>query len=93
MRAKREQLVQARTFQLKPHHRFLISEHLTHIDLLDEAIVRVSNEIAERMRPFEHLLKRLETIIGIKRRLAEVILAEIGTELADFVLAALEVRP
>lgn len=84
MREKREMLKQALTGRLKLHHRLLISEHLVHIDTLDEAIRRVSNEIAERLRPFEHLLKRLETIIGIKRRLAEVILAEIGTDMGRF---------
>ena len=36
------------------------------------------------MRPFEHWLQRLETIVGIKRRLAEVILAEIGTDMRRF---------
>ena len=84
MRAKRDLLEQALTGRLKPHHRFLISEHLAQIDTLDEAIVRVSNEIAERMHPFEPLLKRLETIPGIQRRLAEVILAEIGPDMSRF---------
>ncbi len=84
MRAKREALEQALTGRLQPHHRFLISEHVVHIDTLDEAIERVSHEIAERMRPFEPLLQRLETIIGIKRRLAEVILAELGTDMGRF---------
>jgi hypothetical protein len=42
MRSKREQLVQARTSQLKPHHRFLIAEHLAPIDTLEEAIERES---------------------------------------------------
>jgi hypothetical protein len=42
MRAKREQLVQALTGQLQPHHRFLIAEHLAHIDTLEEAIERKS---------------------------------------------------
>jgi hypothetical protein len=42
MRSKREQLVQARTSQLKPHHRFLIAEHLAPMDTLEEAIERKS---------------------------------------------------
>jgi transposase len=84
LRAKRQLVEQALTGRLKPHHRFLISEHLVPIETLEEAIERVSHEIAERMRPFEQLLKRLETIIGIKRRLAEVILAEIGTDMSRF---------
>ncbi|MFL5654780.1 MAG: transposase [Ktedonobacteraceae bacterium] len=36
------------------------------------------------MRPDERLLQRLETIPGIKRRLAEVILAEIGADMSRF---------
>src|SRR5437879_7773275 len=44
----------------------------------------MSTEIAERLRPDERLLQRLETIPGIKRRLAEVILAEIGADMSRF---------
>src|SRR5437588_1294772 len=84
LRAKREQLEQALTGYLKPHHRLLIREHLAHIDSVDAATSRLSQEIAERMRPYEHWLQRLETIVGIKRRLAEVILAEIGTDMRRF---------
>ena len=84
MRAKRDLLEQALQGLLKPHHRFLISEQLADIDALDEAIGRMSSEIAERLHPYEHLLRRLETIPGIKRRLAEVILAEIGPDMSRF---------
>src|SRR5258708_26618514 len=84
MRAKREVLEQALTGMLTDQHRFLIREHLEHIKALDQAIVRASHEIAERLRPFEAQLRRLETIIGIKRRLAEVILAELGTDMGRF---------
>ena len=84
MRAKRDQLAQALTGHLQPHHRFLIAEHLAHIDALDEAIDRLSLAIAEQLRPYEQILHRLETIPGIKRRLAEVILAEIGPDMHRF---------
>ena len=84
MRAKRDLLEQALQGLLKPHHRFLLSEQLADIDALDEAIERMSTEIAERLRPDERPLQRLETIPGIKRRLAEVILAEIGSDMFRF---------
>ncbi len=51
---------------------------------LPEAIERMSAEIAQRLCPYEALLRRLETIPGIKRRLAEVILAEIGPDMSRF---------
>jgi transposase len=84
MRAKRDLLVQALQGQFKPHHRVLISEQLAHIDALDEEIERLSTEIAQRLRPYEPQIKRLETIPGIKRRLAEVILAEVGPDMQRF---------
>ena len=84
LRPKRELLEQALTGSLKPHQRLLIREQLAHIARLDEASRRLDQEIAERMRPLEPMLQRLETIVGIKRRLAEVILAESGTDMSRF---------
>ncbi len=84
MRAKRDLLEQALQGLLQPHHRFLLSEQLADIDALDEAIERMSHEIAGRLRPYEALIQRLSTIPGIKRRLAEVILAEIGPDMSRF---------
>jgi transposase len=84
MRSKRELLSQALQGQLKPHHCILIGEQLADIDALDEAIERMSKAIAERLRPYEHQIQRLSTIPGIKRRLAEVILAEIGVDMSRF---------
>jgi transposase len=51
-------------------------------------IERVSAEIAERLRPYEALLVRLQTIPGVGRRTAEVLLAELGTDLSRFPTAA-----
>src|SRR2546423_5764388 len=84
MRSKRDLLSQALQGQIKPHHRFLLSEQLADIDGLDEAIERLSTEIAGHLRPYEQQIQRLSTIPGIKRRLAEVILAEIGPDMSRF---------
>jgi transposase len=84
MRSKRALLEQAVQGRFTEHHRLLLKEHLAHIDALEEQIDHLSAAIRERLQPFEAQLKRLETIPGIKRRLAEVILAEIGPEMARF---------
>ena len=52
LREKRVALVQALQGRLTSHHRFMLIEHLTHIDYLDEAINRLDEEIEEQMRPF-----------------------------------------
>jgi transposase len=45
LKAKRTQLEQALVGTIKPHHRFILTEYLVHIDELDDAIVRVGTEI------------------------------------------------
>jgi transposase len=61
---------------------------MAHLDFLDESIKRVSAEIAERLRPFEPALERLDTIPGVGRRIAEIMLAEVGPDLSRFPSAA-----
>jgi len=51
LKAKRAQLEEALVGTLKPHHRFMLTEHLTLIDTLDEAITRANQEIAQRLDP------------------------------------------
>lgn len=84
LRDKHEQLVRALAGRVKAHHRFLIAEHLSHIDYLDEAIERVSAQIEEQLRPFEEELARVDTIPGVSHRVAEVLLAEIGADMSRF---------
>jgi transposase len=88
LRAKRPQLVQALTGRFGPHHSFLVAEQLGHIDELDERIARVSAEIAERMRPFEATLAQLDAIPGVGQYTAEVLVAELSTDLSRFPSAA-----
>lgn len=66
------------------HHRFLVAQQLAHIDYLDETIGHVSTEVAERMRPLLSLIEWLDAIPGVASRTAEIILAEIGTDMARF---------
>jgi transposase len=84
LREKIPQLERALAGCFGVHHRFLVAQHLGHIDYLDEAIARLSAEIAERLRPFEVELARLDEISGVGRYTAEVLLAELGTDMRRF---------
>lgn len=84
LRKKRPQLVAALAGRVKPHHRFLIAEQLSQIEYLEEAIQRINLEVEERLRPFELQVKRLDSIPGISRQIAEVLLAEIGWDMSRF---------
>lgn len=109
MRKKRAELERALTGRLRPHHGFLVTQHLIHLDFLDEQIALFSAEIAQRMEPppaeppveapppsgsqalapsqmlsYSAALALLDTIPGVNRRVAEVILVEIGTDMTRF---------
>lgn len=84
MREKRELLAKALQGQVKPHHRFVLTELLCQIDGLDETITRFDEQIEAYCRPFEEVVQLLDTIPGIARQTAEVIVAEIGTDMGRF---------
>jgi transposase len=84
LREKLPELERALTGRVGPHQRFLLAQQLAHIDYLDAAVERVSLEIAERLCPFDGTLTRLETIPGVGRRVAEIVAAELGLEVARF---------
>lgn len=69
---------------VRPHQRFILAQMLAHVDFLDEILKQCSQEIAERLRPSQADVERLCTIPGVKQKTAELILAEIGTEMSRF---------
>lgn len=88
LRFKRDQLEQALTGRVDAHHRFILSELLCQIDAVEETIARFDAQIEAQCRPFEAAVERLDTIPGIARRAAEVIVAEIGIDMSRFPSAA-----
>lgn len=88
IQASQEQLIAALTGRMAAHHRVLLREQVRHIDELNGSITRLNDEIAERLRPFETELARLDTIPGVNRRVAEGLLAEFGLAVERFGNAA-----
>jgi transposase len=88
LRRKIPQLRQALVGRVGAHQRFLIAEHLAHLDFLDERLARVSAEVTECLRPVQAAIDRLDTIPGIGRYIAEALVAEIGTDMTRFPTAA-----
>jgi transposase len=113
MRAKRAALEQALTGRVRDHHRFLLAQHLLHLDFLEEQIAAYSAQIAATMEAqaadgsappppspptpppendaapppapdWAHAVELLDTIPGVARATAELIIAEIGTDMQRF---------
>lgn len=88
LREKREQLVKALEGRVKPHHRFILTELLCQIDNLEEAVSHFDEQIQLLCVPFEAAIALLDTIPGVARQTAEIIVAEIGIDMSCFPSAA-----
>jgi transposase len=86
LRKKRDQLERALSGRLLPHHRFLLTELLAQIDGLDETIARFDAEIARlcAVNEEEDVVELLDTIPGVGRAMAELLVAEIGVDMRRF---------
>jgi transposase len=84
MRAKLPALREALAGHFRPHHAFLTTQILAHLDHLEEVVATLSERIAMILAPFADAVQRLDTIPGINQRTAEVLVAEIGVDMSRF---------
>jgi len=87
LRQKLPALREALEGRFEDHHAVLIGAILAHLDFLDEQIDRLSAAIAERMELDPQTAAGVTlaaTITGVATRTAEVLVAEIGTDMSIF---------
>lgn len=84
LRAKIPALREALEGRFDHLHSVWIGAILAHVDFLDEQIASLNQAIEEQIAPFESAVELLCSIPGVQRRSAEVIVAEIGTDMSRF---------
>jgi len=85
LRAKIPALREALQGRFEAHHALLIGAILTHLDFLDEQIDSLSQAIEELLGPTGLAgVKLASTMTGVAARTAEVMVAEIGTDMTVF---------
>ena len=87
LRSKRTELERALVGCITAHHRFMLSELLVQLDFLDEQVAKVEARIEEQLVQMPEYLVAidlLDTIPGVSRQLATMIVAEIGIDMSRF---------
>lgn len=81
-------LTEALRGRFTAHHAFLLSQLLTQWDQLTALIDAADAQIAKVSAPMAAHLERLQTIVGVGPRAAQVIISEIGTDMSRFASSA-----
>ncbi len=84
LRRKMPALQAALRGQVTEPHRFLLRLLMSHLDSLEGLIATLGARIAAVMPPFAAVVERLTTIPGVEQRVAESLIAEIGTDMEHF---------
>jgi transposase len=84
VKAPPERLAEALRGRVTSHHRFLLRLHLRQIDALEAAVASIDREVETELDPFRAAIRLLSSIPGISALSAEVIVAEIGTDMGRF---------
>jgi transposase len=87
MRSKLPALREALRGQVRDHHRFQLQELLDQVTDLEGRIERQTSRVATLIAPYSAAVERLQTIPGVDRRAAEVLVAEVGTDMTRFATA------
>lgn len=83
-RRKQAALVEALRGRVTPHHRAMLRLHLGLVDTLDAALVEIDARVGKSWEPIRASARLLTTMPGISDLVANVIVAEIGVDMARF---------
>jgi transposase len=84
LRQKIPALREALEGRFEPHHVLVIGAILEHLDFLDEHIDRLSDALEEQLGRFAPGVQLAATMAGVAERTAQVMVAEIGTDMSRF---------
>jgi transposase len=84
MRAKTPRLTEALTGRFTDHHAFLLAQMLARVDAVNADIATVQARIEAQIGELAPAVARLDAIPGVGTVAAQMILAEIGTDMSRF---------
>jgi len=85
LRSKITELNEALFGRFSDHHAFMVRIHLGVIDQLEASIIELDQRIEVMVAPFQEFCDLITTIPGVDRLVAQVVVAEVGTDIrADF---------
>ena len=84
LRSKQAQLREALHGRMSEHHRWMLRLLYDQLLSVESFLSKLDERIEQLTRPQQPVVEKLDQIPGIDRRVAEVLLAELGTDMSPF---------
>jgi transposase len=81
---KQPELKRALDGKLSDRHRFLLKGIQSHIKWLEDRVGEIDSQVVAAMKPYQEEWQLLQTIPGIDKISAAMLLAEVGTDMSRF---------
>lgn len=84
LKSKETDLVRSLDGRISDRHRFLLNNIQRHIQWLEEQICRIDSQVEKAMKPYNEEWQLLQTIPGVDKTSAAMLLSEIGVDMSCF---------
>ena len=84
LKASREEIFDALQGEMTASHRFVLNELMQHIEYIEQCIARFDAQLLEGLQEQAPILALLQTLPGVDRIGAAMLIVEIGTDMAAF---------
>jgi len=81
---RRTELVESLHGRIRPHHRELLRIHLSVIESLQRAMAEIDVQVGKALAPIQKSVRLLTTMPGVNEVTAQVMVGEIGVDMARF---------
>ena len=84
LKEKSRELEDSLEGELSSRHRFLLKQIHAHIDYLEQEVAQIDQHLAEAMKPYQEEWELLQTLPGMDRVSATLVIAETGVDMSLF---------
>lgn len=70
--------------RLRRHHRYMLQQHWDHMEYIERNIKELEQQINHCLKPYQKEVELLDTIPGVNKNGAAIIIAEMGVDMSVF---------
>lgn len=78
------EIAEAINGRLRRHHRYMLQQHWEHMEYIEQNIKELEEQISYCLKPYQREVELLDTIPGVNKNGATILIAEMGVDMSVF---------